>query len=72
MSEVLIPSAVADVCICAECVDQIHAMLKEYRDDEHQNGVNDIEITDIPKPKEINDFLNKYVIGQDAAKNTYQ
>ena len=68
MSEVLIPSAVADVCICAECVDQIHAMLKEYRDDEHQNGVNDIEITDIPKPKEINDFLNKYVIGQDAAK----
>lgn len=68
MSEVLIPSAVSDVHICAECVDHIHAMLKEYRDDAHPSDSDDIELDSLPKPKEINDYLDRYVIGQDTAK----
>lgn len=66
MSEVLVPSAFGDVYICAECIDQIHGMLKEYRHEESTD--NDIDISSVPKPKEINDFLNQYVIGQDEAK----
>lgn len=68
MSEVLIPSALDETYICAECVDQIHEMLKDYRHDESEKNSENIDLNSIPKPKEINDFLNQYVIGQDDAK----
>ena len=70
MSEVFIPSALDETYICAECVDQISDMLVEYRREEKRaNEAAEAEaLSDIPKPKEINDFLDKYVIGQDAAK----
>lgn len=71
MSEVIIPAADSSVFICAECVDQIHSMLKEYRRD-HGNvnisSTDDIDLASVPKPKEIKAYLDKYVIGQDAAK----
>ena len=68
MSEVLIPSALDETYICAECVDQIHEMLKDYRHEESKKNSENIDLNSIPKPKEINDFLNQYVIGQDDAK----
>ena len=68
MSEVLIPSALDETYICAECVDQIHEMLKDYRHEESEKNSENIDLNSIPKPKEINDFLNQYVIGQDDAK----
>ena len=68
MSEVLIPSALDETYICAECVDQIHEMLKDYRHEESEKDSENIDLNSIPKPKEINDFLNQYVIGQDDAK----
>lgn len=69
MSEVLVPSAIGETYICAECIDQIHDMLKEYRhENKPKSNESDIDLTSIPKPKEINDFLNQYVIGQDDAK----
>lgn len=68
MSEVLIPSALDETYICAECVDQIHDMLKEYRHEESEKNNENIDLTSVPKPKEIHDFLNQYVIGQDDAK----
>ncbi|MDE6403971.1 MAG: AAA family ATPase, partial [Muribaculaceae bacterium] len=76
MSEVLIPSATeTGTYICAECADQIHELLIGYR---HENssgvgrskaGLGDgINLKNVPTPREIKDFLDKYVIGQDSAK----
>lgn len=67
MSEVVIPSALSDTFICAECVGQIHDMLIDYRKEQNKQS-DDIDLSNIPKPKEINDFLNNYVIGQEDAK----
>ena len=71
MSEVLIPSADQTTYICAECVDQIHDMLKDYRSHfTHDSGKADnaIDLADVPKPREIKEFMDQYVIGQDDAK----
>lgn len=74
MTEVMIPSALeTGTYLCAECADQIHEMLKEYRK-ETSGGVTKgaidkkEDITEIPTPREIKDFLDQYVVGQDAAK----
>lgn len=68
MSEVLVPSAFDETYICAECVDHIHDMLIDFRNENKKNSSTEIDLTSVPKPKEINDHLNKYVIGQDDAK----
>ncbi len=69
MSEVLIPSADQSIYICAECVENIHQMLVKYRSDfSHQNNTDDIDLTNVPKPKDIKAFLDQYVVGQDDAK----
>lgn len=71
MSEAIIPSALGDnTYICVECVEQINDMLKEYRSNGSKNPSEQPtpELDEIPKPKEINDFLNQYVIGQEDAK----
>jgi ATP-dependent Clp protease ATP-binding subunit ClpX len=69
MSEVLIPSADQSIYICAECVENIHQMLVKYRSDfSHQNNTDDIDLSNVPKPKDIKAFLDQYVVGQDDAK----
>jgi ATP-dependent Clp protease ATP-binding subunit ClpX len=69
MSEVLVPSADQSVYICAECVDNIHEMLVKYRSQySHTQDNSDIDLTAVPKPKEIKAFLDQYVVGQDDAK----
>lgn len=69
MAEVLVPAVdKPDVFICSECVDAIDSMLKEYRDSKKSASSIDIDLTAVPKPKEIYEFLNQYVIGQDEAK----
>lgn len=70
MSEVLVPSAIGDTYICAECIDQIHEMLGEYRNDVKETAKSEAatDLNSVPKPREINEFLNQYVIGQDSAK----
>ena len=70
MSEVLVPSAIGETYICAECIDQIHEMLGEYREDNKQKAKDEAvtNLDSVPRPREINDFLNQYVIGQDSAK----
>lgn len=51
------------VYICNECID----LCKEIIDEEfYDEAVR--ELTDVPKPQEILDVLNEYVIGQDQAK----
>ncbi len=70
MAEVLIPSVdKANTFICSECVDAISSMLREYRHESKADSTSDeVELSGVPKPKEIYDFLNEYVIGQDSAK----
>ncbi|KRN34365.1 ATP-dependent Clp protease ATP-binding subunit ClpX [Liquorilactobacillus mali] len=53
------------VYICNECID----LCKEIIDEEFRDQVTE-ELTDVPKPREIVDILNQYVIGQEQAKKT--
>ena len=70
MSEVLVPSAIGETYICAECIDQIHEMLGEYRNEakEVSKAEATTDLNKVPRPREINEFLNQYVIGQESAK----
>lgn len=73
-SEAVIPSPNEKSFICAECIDLFHEMLVEYR-----TGVagdkkkvkaksTEINLKKVPKPQEIKEYLDQYVIGQDDAK----
>ncbi|MGZ5420063.1 MAG: ATP-dependent Clp protease ATP-binding subunit ClpX, partial [Solirubrobacterales bacterium] len=51
------------VYICDECIDLCNEII-----DEELTAPPSFELESLPKPAEINDILNDYVIGQDAAK----
>lgn len=51
--------------ICAECVAVCEALLK---DENKQDQARRTERLKVPKPHEIRDFLDQYVVGQDYAK----
>ncbi|MGH9130309.1 MAG: ATP-dependent Clp protease ATP-binding subunit ClpX [Acidimicrobiales bacterium] len=51
------------VYICDECIDLCNDIIEEERGDTIRLG-----FEDLPKPREICEFLNDYVIGQDYAK----
>ena len=55
-----------DGYICDDCVDRCSELL----DDENYGWDKEDQFSDINllKPKEIREFLDQYVIGQDAAK----
>jgi len=53
------------VFVCDECVELCMDIIKE----DSKNSKTKIK-KDIPRPSEINNFLNDYVIGQDNAKKT--
>ncbi|KQT20675.1 ATP-dependent Clp protease ATP-binding subunit ClpX [Chryseobacterium sp. Leaf405] len=53
--------------ICENCIEQAHVIVKDGA--ASQAGYSPAEnINDLKKPKEIKEFLNQYVIGQDQAK----
>lgn len=52
--------------ICEECIEQAHGIVKETSSKSSTSAATTIE--DLKKPKEIKEFLDKYVIGQDQAK----
>ena len=54
------------VYICNECVDLCNDIIAE----ELAQDESDFSLDALPKPREIYDFLNEYVVGQDAAKRT--
>ena len=51
------------VYICDECIELCNEIIEEEFTEEH-----DIELDSVPKPKEIREALDEYVIGQDEAK----
>jgi len=54
-----------NVYICDECVALCQEIISEEVD-----GFADVDLDNLPKPSEINEILNQYVIGQDKAKRT--
>jgi len=54
-----------DVYICASCIDLCHNLVKEER---RRSNRGRSLLKTIPKPREIFEFLDQYVIGQDLAK----
>jgi ATP-dependent Clp protease ATP-binding subunit ClpX len=53
------------VYICDECIDLCNEIIEEEFAEAPESGPGHL-----PKPREIYDFLNEYVIGQDHAKKT--
>ena len=54
-------------CICDTCAEQAHEIVKEAMHHQVQ-GPTDLNLSELPKPKDIKEFLDQYVIGQDDAK----
>ena len=53
------------VYICDECIDLCNEIIEEELADN-----DDVKLDELPKPAEIREFLEAYVIGQDTAKRT--
>lgn len=64
--ELLMPGA--EGCICSDCAEHANEIAKEYLNKNSAKGAEDIELGSIPKPNEIMQYLDQYVIGQETAK----
>jgi ATP-dependent Clp protease ATP-binding subunit ClpX len=51
------------VFVCDECVELCNDIIREEMQEKAASGG-----AELPKPQDINDVLNEYVIGQDSAK----
>jgi len=50
-------------CICEECAAQVNELIEE-----NKKPIYEKSISSVKKPKEIKEFLDQYIIGQDDAK----
>ena len=58
-----------DGCICDSCAQQAYEILKANGyGPERQKISKSLDLKKVPKPKQIKDYLDQYVIGQDEAK----
>lgn len=55
------------LCFCTNCIDTIENARNEALAEENVKPT-EPEVYSIPKPKEIKEFLDQYIIGQDEAK----
>lgn len=53
-------------CICDSCSEQAHEIVQEAMQQKGKAG--NLNLSELPKPKDIKGFLDQYVIGQDDAK----
>jgi len=56
-----------DVYICKSCVELCHNIIKQEL---RRTSASRALVRDIPTPREIHNFLNQYIIGQERAKRT--
>ena len=54
------------VYICDECIELCNEIIEEEL---AESG--DLNLDNLPKPREIFEFLNEYIIGQEAAKKVF-
>ena len=59
----LAASRIGEIFICRECAELCSKILSE-----EENGVDQIEMSKVPSPKEFKEYLDQYVVGQDYAK----
>lgn len=64
----LVPNPTSDSFICTDCVRHISDALKQFELENKEAEKQEMRNKKFPTPKEIYDFLNQYVIGQDSAK----
>ena len=55
-----------DACICSDCIKMAQGYIDEVTEKPSQKSLGKIDV--LKKPKEIHQFLDQYVIGQDRAK----
>lgn len=63
----LLSSPLSDAKICTECVMMVADMLREQEHENAETGTSSFNGS-IPKPREIKEYLDQYIIGQDQAK----
>ncbi len=58
------------VFICDSCIDVINGMIQEMEQEKKSNSKKSLgkKLSDVPKPVQIKEFLDQYVIGQESAK----
>lgn len=54
-------------CICDACSEQAYEIVQEATR-QKAKAAGELDLKELPKPKEIKEFLDQYVIGQDDAK----
>lgn len=54
--------------ICSDCATQAYHIVQENTVGKSSVDSSSYDLTDIPKPKQIKEYLDQYVIGQDDAK----
>lgn len=54
--------------ICSDCAMQAYNIVQENMGVKASRSSNDFGLNDVPKPKQIKEYLDQYVIGQDDAK----
>ncbi|MDR1169357.1 MAG: ATP-dependent Clp protease ATP-binding subunit ClpX [Prevotellaceae bacterium] len=64
-----------DACICSDCAERVHAAISEAMNYQNTGTTTapkrkkaSTKVSSVPKPGEIKQFLDQYVIGQDYAK----
>ena len=63
-----IASPIANVFICSDCVDTCADIIDDERSEAVSFADGDLSLETLPKPVDIKNMLDRYVIGQDAAK----
>ncbi len=55
-------------CICNDCAEMAYNIAKEQLSKNEMAALDDINLEQIPKPTQIKEYLDQYVIGQESAK----